>query len=355
MHNQDWEYVENYNFAVYLKGHIAQVMIGLFGILGTAIMARALGFSLPATVSLALFLLCIVGLIITYEYVREKRFWKSLADICNNATMFSQITSLVTEPVFPEGRIAYEAAERVTSLANAELTEAYQDGNNYRDYIELWIHEAKMPIAAAKLITDRLSGSDAAGIALELESIERQVEQALYFARAGNVANDYAIREVSLVEVAKEACKHNARFLISKNVSPHIEIDENLTVLSDKPWLLFIVGQVIVNSAKYGASNITFTAESCNEGTSHGRTVLEIKDDGVGICASDVPRVFDRGFTGVNGRKTGSATGMGLYLIAVMCSRLGIDVFLASDEGKGTRVVFTFPHNRRSYIYVRDE
>ena len=110
-----------------------------------------------------------------------------------------------------------------------------------------------------------------------------------------------------------------------------------------------MLGQLIVNAAKYGAVRIGFSSRIEGEGTSAAHTVLEVSDDGYGIPAADVPRVFDRGFTGVNGRKQGASTGMGLYLVAQLCEKMGLGVAIASEEGSGTRVLVTFPHDRRAY------
>ena len=118
-------------------------------------------------------------------------------------------------------------------------------------------------------------------------------------------------------------------------------------MFADASWLSFVLGQVVVNAAKYGATAVRFTAREEGTGTSAARTVLEIADNGRGIPAADVPRVFDRGFTGENGRDQGSATGMGLYLVATLCEKMGLGVGLASEEGTGTRVMLAFPHDRR--------
>ena len=126
-----------------------------------------------------------------------------------------------------------------------------------------------------------------------------------------------------------------------------MEVADDETVFADAKWLAFVIGQIVVNAAKYGARTIRFSARVEGRGAD-GRTVLEIADDGCGIPAADVPRVFDRGFTGENGRAQGSSTGMGLYLVAQLCEKMGLGVGLASEEGAGTRVMIAFPHDRRA-------
>ena len=212
--------------------------------------------------------------------------------------------------------------------------------------IELWIHEIKTPIAAAHLMTADLHGGVASKLKAELDRIESYVEQALYYARSTSLARDYAIRELSLADAVRTACKKNARYLIERGTTPSIEVGDGVTVFADASWLSFALGQVLVNAAKYGATSVRFTVREEGAGTSAARTVLEIADDGPGIPAADVPRVFERGFTGQVGRAHGSATGMGLYLVASLCASMGLHVGLASEEGTGTRVILTFPHDR---------
>ena len=212
--------------------------------------------------------------------------------------------------------------------------------------MELWIHEIKTPIAAANLMAADLHGPVATKLKGELDRIESQVEQALYYARSTSLAKDYAIRETALADAVRAACRKNARYLIESGVSVEVGLADDETVFADATWLSFIVGQVLANAAKYGASCVRFSSRTEGEGGA-ARTVLAMADDGCGIPAADVPRVFERGFTGTNGRAQGSSTGMGLYLAAVMCEKMGLGLGIASEEGTGTRVMIAFPHDRR--------
>lgn len=339
--------VERFTLGAYVRDRWFQMLLALVCAGGVSVMLATLGLDAPAIVAVVGFMASAFALATFADYGRRARFWRQTREAAETAHRASEVRSFMLEPDgLLEGRIAYQAIERACDLANAELTDARAGSADYRDYIELWIHETKTPIAAAKLVAQRIGGEEAHSVSRELERIERQVEQALYYARSAAVANDYEIREVDLADLCAEACKRNARFLIEQGVTPVFAIPAGLTVLTDAPWLLFMLGQVVVNAAQYQASTITFTTETHAEGTPHGHTVLEVADDGAGIAVADMPRVFERGFTGANGRARGTATGMGLYLVASMAASLGIGLSLRSEEGVGTTVVFDFPHDR---------
>lgn len=336
----------SFTFATYLRDKALSLIIALVGTLGVFWMCLVLGVGTDAAITVAVFVLLCFSAALCVDYARRARFWHETERITEGTTEATETAALLPDAAFLEGRCALDLAERITLQASTELTAAHEGAEAYREYVELWIHEAKTPIAAAKLILGRMSGPDADALAREVERIDNQVEQALYYARSTALQKDYAIRHIFLAQAVREACKRQARFLIEKQTIPEIRIPEDMEVLSDEPWLIFMLGQVVANAAQYGATQISFRAFEELPNTPHGRTVLEVKDNGCGISAADLPRVFDRGFTGSNGRTSGSATGMGLYLVALMCERLGLGISLASEAGTGTRVLFTFPHDR---------
>lgn len=341
---------ERFGIGPYLRDRAVTLGIAAFCAAGVVCMLPALGVSLSGALTIAGFVVLCAAIALALDYGRRARFYRETAGLVAELGSASHFPSLIDEPDFLEGRIAYQAGAALARLSNGEVSTAQVNAQNYREYVELWIHEIKTPIAAAKLMLSSMHDAQGAKLTRELERIDAQVEQALYYARSTSLANDYAIREVGLAAAVREACKKNARFLIERSVAPDIDVPERLRVLADEPWLVFVLGQVVVNAAKYGAKTIAFTARTEDEGTPRECTVLEVRDDGRGIPAADVPRVFDRGFTGANGRDQGSATGMGLYLVALMCERMGLGVGLASEEGAGTRVLLSFPHDRRRAV-----
>lgn len=230
--------------------------------------------------------------------------------------------------------------------ASDELAVRSRDMKDYRDYIELWVHEAKTPIASAQLALSSLHGPGVDEVRGDLDRIESRVEQALYYARSATLSEDFSIEELNLAALARKACRQKSRTLIGAGVSLDFAIDEALEVFADAKWVDFIIGQVLENSAKYGAKTIRFEGAVKDAGTKDGCIELLISDDGDGIPAADVPRVFDRGFTGSQGRAHHKATGMGLYLAAVACERMGLGLRVSSEEGAGTTIALTFPLDR---------
>lgn len=339
--------IARFTAGTFLRDKMAIVAIALLAIAFITFLLVILGVTIDAIVLIDSALAACVVLALVLEYRRRASFWKDVETAIEALDRTRYIGDLVDEPGFSEGRLALDAMLALTQLNKDELGELRTQNHERAQYTELWVHEVKTPLAAAKLVLGRMHGPDVAKLKIELERIEGLVEQALFTARSDTLVNDYLIREVRLADAVGEACKSNMCYLASCGVALNMQVDPQVTVMADRTWLAFILNQLITNAAKYDASTITFTTyEEGNEGP-HACTVLELRDDGCGIPAADVPRVFDRGFTGEVGRAHGSATGMGLFLVARMCAQMGLDVLLASEEGIGTRVQIKFPHDRR--------
>lgn len=336
-------------FLSYVKDRGAVVFIGIFCSLSVGGMLGILGVGFDAAVLVSCFVVvCAVGAFVL-EFFRRKRFYRELESLVEGLDQAYLISSLLEEPEFLEGRLTQHALEVVSRSAADDVAEYRQQAQAYREYVELWIHEIKTPIAAANLISAGLHGPEAARLKGELDRVESYVEQALFYARSTSLERDYAIREVGLAGVVRDTCKKNARYLIERGVVPYIEVGDDARVFADAKWLAFIIGQIVVNAAKYGATEVRFSVRGDGMDASLSRSVFEIADNGWGIPAADVARVFDRGFTGENGRARGSSTGMGLYLVATMCEKMGLGLSIASEQGVGSRIVMVFPGDRNRF------
>lgn len=334
-------------FSTFILDHLVDALILFVVSLGVGGVLKVLGVSFDGIILIESTILCGAFLILILEYTRRRSFYRKLEELVDNLDQRYYAATLLDEPLFLEGICSYQALRVLGKAACDDLAAYRAQSQSYREYVELWIHEVKTPIAAAELMCANLTGEDASKLKNELSRIEEYVEQALYYARSTSLAHDYAIREVALAEVVRKTCRRYARLLIENKVQPHIILNDNLMVFTDSKWLIFILGQIVSNAAKYKATTLYFSVKEEKHKTAAGSTVLEIADNGCGIAPCDVPRVFDQGFTGINGRMCGSSTGMGLYLVASMCEQMGLGITLASEQGVGTRVMIAFPHDRR--------
>lgn len=219
------------------------------------------------------------------------------------------------------------------------VSEAQAAQREYREYVENWVHEIKTPITAAGLICRSAEPSLQQKLTPELAQIEAHVERALFYARAESPEKDFIIRQTSLADIVSQAISHHRTLLISSGVRVETENLEH-TVYTDSKWAVFILGQLLQNAARYHSDEPVVTLTSRILGQ---QIQLVVHDNGMGIPAHELPRIFDRGFTGSNGRSRGGSTGMGLYLCRKLTDCLEMNLQIASTEGVGTTATITFP------------
>ena len=279
------------------------------------------------------------------EFLKQKRYYDEIEEMLNNLEKKYMIAEIMKEPNFIEGKITYNILKTISRNMHEEVKYYRILQEEYREYIETWVHEIKTPIASAKLILDN-NKNDVLNskINKQLNRIEDFVEQALYYSKSNDVSNDYIIKEFNLKNAVNSVIRRNSSDFINKKIKLEIEDIDDKKIFSDIKWVEFIINQIVVNSIKYSKSDnnkVKIKAYS-----KQNATVLEIEDNGVGIEENDVNRVFDKGFTGENGRRFTKATGMGLYLSKKLCKKLGLGIKLESEKDKGTKVSIIFPINQ---------
>lgn len=210
----------------------------------------------------------------------------------------------------------------------------------YKEYIELWIHEVKVPIAAVKMIVTNHGKNLPAGMQEAIDQIDNYTQQALFYARSNDVEKDYLIRELCLSDVAEEVILSKKKNLIGKHTSVELQ-NLNITVYSDSKWLFFIMSQIIDNSMKYTGDEPLRLKMYGQEEKDY--VLLHIKDNGIGIPADELKNACKKGFTGSNGRRYRKSTGIGLYLCDKLCKRLGHSIYIESEDGHGCHVTLQFP------------
>ena len=231
----------------------------------------------------------------------------------------------------------------LTRLAGRDMTGAVSDAQasqrEYREYVERWVHEIKAPITAARLICRELDGDTRRKLTAELSQIEAHVERALFYARAENPEQDCLIRQIELEKIAAQAIENHRSLLIQNGIRVEMK-HMNCAVYTDEKWAVFILGQLLQNAARYREPEPVITLSAKPLGR---QTQLIVHDNGIGIPAHELPRVFERGFTGSNGRIRGGSTGIGLYLCRKLAVFLELELRMDSQEGAGTTVTLTFP------------
>ena len=349
------------NLARYLLDSASTLATSLVGGVLAAFVVRQAGASLPLSALVAVIVLAAGVVAVLVSYGRRARFYREVEDLAASGGDAAGLMDLVEEPDFLEGRLAYEAIRSCAKLSRDEAAASRRRVHEYREYIEAWVHEAKSPLAAAHLMAENLradpavpdaAADRAAALDEELDRAEGYVEQALFFARSEALDRDYLIRAHGLRELVGATLRDNARLLIGAHVAPRLgELD--LEVFTDEKWMRFILGQVVQNSVKYAraeGAEVSFAAELLDEGASSERVVLSVRDNGRGVCAADLPRVFDKGFTGEAGRSGKKSTGIGLYLVRRLCDKMGVAVEADSAAGEFFEVRFGFPTNKYHYF-----
>ena len=326
-----------------LKDKLPHLLGLAFALLFTAALLSLLRVPPSAAVFLCLVLSLCVLLPLGGEIARKLRFYRVMAgrlDALEEKYLFSEV---MAEPGFPEGEFLFSTAQAMGASMAEAVGDARRDMGEYREYIETWIHEVKTPIAAARLSLENHPGPLADSVENSLFQIEGYVEQALFYARSGAVDRDYAVRALPLSQAVSAALRRYARPLIEAGFRVELEALDAV-VCSDGKWVEFILGQLISNSLKYrsAAPKLTFSQAVKRDGV-----VLSLLDNGPGIPPEDLPRVFDKGFTGANGRLLSTrSTGLGLYLCKKLCARLGLGLSLSCPPGGGTLAALTFPLGR---------
>ena len=274
------------------------------------------------------------------QFCREKRYLDQLTALSQNLDQAYLLSEVVQQPDYLEGKLYHQALRRANK-SMLERVSAYQAAQReYREYVETWVHKIKTPIASAQLIIDNHKDPVTRQIGAELRRIDGYVEQALYYAKSSAANQDYQIHRCGLSQLVRDAITRNAPDLIRQGFSVDVSQAEG-TVYSDPKWVGFILNQLISNALKYcreDGRTLTISAEE-----SEHQTVLSVRDSGIGIPLQDQGRVFEKGFTGENGRRFGKSTGMGLYLCKKLCGSLGIGLSLTSVPGEGTTFRLTFP------------
>ena len=330
------------NAILYWKQQLPLLALHLLCMAGLAVFLRLTGNSVDSILLILAVWCAVLALYCGAVYHRRKIQLDRLLALAGQL----EERYLLPEVMPKSTRAGDQVYHRLLKLAGKSMLEqvaaARRERSEYREYIEQWVHEIKTPVTAMRLLCENHPSALSKELLVELEKTNRCTEQVLYYARSEHTETDYSIREIRLFDVVHQAIAENKYLLLQNGV--RIELQEtDDTVYSDEKWLCFILNQLIVNAVQYRAAGqpvLRFAA-----GRQGSEVVLRVEDNGPGIPAGDLPRIFEKGFTGQNGRKTGRhATGLGLYLCKRLCGKLDLGL-CAHSAGAGTTMQLSFRIN----------
>ena len=332
----------------YLSSQVLQLLLTLAMVIVVVFFLIMFQVPGPLIITIIIVMMGFEIMIFCYEYWRRKIFYNDLKKKIDELDKKCLITELLEKPNFIEGQIMCEALYEIDKSMYEEI-ELYQNNlKEFKEYIELWIHEVKLPIASSKLMIHNHEENERK-LKDQISRIENYVEQVLYYARQESSEKDYLIKKCNIDDLVKNVIKKNQDSLLYQRISIEIK-DIDKMVLSDSKWLEFIINQIVSNSIKYHG---TSACKICFNTYYVGNNIaLEIMDNGIGIKDSDLTHVFEQSFTGENGRIVSSSTGMGLYIVKKLCDKLGHQIQIASKQGEYTKVIIYF-NNDQYYNVVR--
>lgn len=335
----------------YLRDRGMLLLLHLVCMCLAAAFFRLTGYSSANTVLFLTVWLLVLWSWLMCAFLQRRKFFRDAREILDKVDQRYLLGELLPDSYRLEDRLYKEMILRSNKSCIERIRRIEKEQRDYREYMESWVHEIKAPITGIALLcgnrrgTVPASGSDYLTISLENQKIENCVDTVLYYARSEEVYKDYLIREVCLEEVVFEVLEKNRLLLICSQIGADVNCRD--TVYTDGKWIAFILNQILLNSVKYRGENPLLRIYSKRE---TGSVSLIFEDNGTGIRPEDMPRIFEKGFTGSNGRSNGRSTGMGLYLCHRLCDRLGIGLSAESEYGVGTKLYLKFPISS----YIRD-
>ena len=275
-------------------------------------------------------------------YLKRKKYYDNFLNNLNLLDKKYLILETLEEPEFLDGKFFYDALYKIDKSMMENINNYRNETEDFKEYVEMWIHEIKIPIAGLMLMYHNNKTVNK-NFLDQLNSLDNLTDQILYYVRSNYAEKDFLIKEASMDKIINEVLLKNKDSILENHIDVTVDV-KNVKVLTDSKWLVFILNQIINNSIKYSdnsrKSYIMFYIEDNEK-----ETTLHIKDNGIGVNASDLKHVFDKSFTGENGRKMRNSTGFGLYISKKLIEKLGHKISATSEENKYFEIAITFGKN----------
>lgn len=286
-------------------------------------------------------IILLITLVIAYlfiVYISNLKKYKKIVSLVDNLDEKYLIAEILKKPLNLENKAYFYALKQACKGMLDKISIMEKDFLDYQEYIESFVHEIKTPIAALSLTFDNNQDFQ---LKSEIDKINELTEQILFYARSNNTEKDYFVTELNIEEVVHSVVMKYRHYILNKKIRLDLHNLDN-KIYADEKWIVFILSQIIQNSIKYLDKKDKLIEISSKNNKNN--VILTIRDNGCGISKSNLIRVCEKGFTGVN-RKKEYATGMGLYLSNKLCEKLGLSLKIDSIQYKYTEVKIIFPKN----------
>jgi signal transduction histidine kinase len=325
--------------AEYLRDRQGQLLLHIISMAALSVFLYFTGTAPGVLVIVAVVWLTGLAACLSFKYYRLNSRIKELEAVMTDLDKKYLFCECVSKPANIYERRLFDLMRRSGKSMIEAVSDSESSRKEYREYIEGWVHEIKAPITAAQLVCGNNKSEQTRKLTVLLSQIEEHVERALYYARAGNVEMDFIVRETRLSEIVRNAVAKHQTLLIQSGVRVEADSVEG-TVYTDGKWVSFMLGQLLSNAIRYRKENPVISIKTEHWGDA---VRLTVTDNGVGITSVDLPRIFERGFTGSNGREKEKSTGMGLYICKKLADFLQIKLEAQSVPGEHTAISLSFP------------
>lgn len=328
----------------YLKDKISIIIITIISIILITLLDIA--FKVPEGLIIVTIVLLLLTLIIALliSYFQKRTFYNTLITNTKNLDKKYLVLETLSKPTTYEEELIYNIMCDINKSMIENVSSYINSTKDFKDYIEMWIHEVKIPISSLILMTHNHKNQVPKEYTEEIRRLDNYIDQILYYVRSNYTSEDFIFKKVKLEKVISSVALKNKDDLLENKIDLIVDI-KNTEVYTDTKWLEFILNQIINNSIKY-KKDIPSSYIKINAIEDNNQITLFIKDNGIGIPKSDIPNVFKKSFTGTNGRDKIKSTGMGLYIAKKLCTKLGHKIEIESEEKEYTIVKITFGKNK---------
>lgn len=328
----------------YLKDKITIIIITIISIILITLLDIA--FKVPKGLIIVTIVLLLLTLIIALliSYFQKRTFYNTIITNTKNLDKKYLVLETLPKPTTYEEELIYNTLYDINKSMIENVSSYINSTKDFKDYIEMWIHEVKIPISSLILMTHNHKNQVPKEYTEEIRRLDNYIDQILYYVRSNYTSEDFIFKKVKLEKIISSVALKNKDDLLENKIDLIVDI-KNTEVYTDTKWLEFILNQIINNSIKY-KKDIPKSYIQIKTQEDNNQIVLSIKDNGIGIPKSDISNVFKKSFTGTNGRDKIKSTGMGLYIAKKLCTKLGHKIEIESEEKEYTIVKITFGQNK---------